>query len=173
AIDIMTAPYGYAWSPKRITLSTVGITPQLTVILEQAQCHIAISLHAPNASVRAALIPAEKAYPMAETLALLKKHDFSHQRRLSFEYTLFAGVNDRMEDARELAHKLQGLDCHINLIPYHEVPGVPLSPSSRADMEAFQEVLLKMQLPTTIRRSRGQDIEAACGLLSTIKENKE
>ncbi|MBP5318319.1 MAG: 23S rRNA (adenine(2503)-C(2))-methyltransferase RlmN [Paludibacteraceae bacterium] len=172
AIAIMTADYGYGWSPKRITLSTVGITPQLARALDESQCQIAVSIHAPNAALRAQLVPAEKAYPMHDTLELLRRHDFSHQRRLSFEYTLFDGVNDRKEDALELAHNLQGLDCHINLIPFHAIPDAGLRPSPRAAMEAFQEVLNQKRFPTTIRRSRGQDIEAACGLLSKIKQTQ-
>ena len=169
AIEIMTSDYGYGWSPKRITVSSVGLTPAIRRFLDSCNCHLAISLHAPDATVRASLIPAQKVYPAEELLDVLKQYDFSHQRRLSFEYTMFAGVNDAPADARELARNLQGLDCHINLIPFHSVEGTGLRPTPPAEMERFMDQLNRLHIPTTIRRSRGQDIEAACGLLSTQK----
>ena len=167
AIEIMTASYGYGWSPKRITVSSVGLIPGIRRFLDSCSCHLAISLHAPNDTVRATLIPAQKAYPAGELLDVLRQYDFSHQRRLSFEYTMFQGVNDTPADARELARNLQGLDCHINLIPFHAVDGTGLRPTPPAEMERFMDLLNRLHFPTTIRRSRGQDIEAACGLLST------
>lgn len=167
AIEVMTAPWGYGWSPKRITLSTVGILPALPSFLNGCNCHLAVSLHAPSTQLRQSLVPAEKAYPIADVLHLLKQYDFSHQRRLSFEYTLFAGVNDQIEHAKQLAALLKGLDCRVNLIPFHAVPGVALTPSSADQIALFEQELNKLHLTATTRRSRGQDIEAACGLLST------
>lgn len=169
AIEVMTSGYGYGWSPKRITVSSVGVIPGVRRFLDSCSCNLAISLHAPGAATRAALIPAQKAYPMDDLIALLKEYDFSHQRRLSFEYTLFSGVNDSAADARELARNLQGLDCHINLIPFHQIPESDLRPTPMEEIERFRDTLLRYRYPTTIRKSRGQDIEAACGLLSTLK----
>ena len=172
AIEIMTCSYGYAWSPKRITVSSVGLTPGIRRFMDQCACNLAISIHAPNPMVRAELIPAQKAYPIEGLIRMLKQYDFSHQRRLSFEYTMFQGINDSLADADALARLLQGLDCHINLIPFHTIPGTDLRPTPMAGIERFMEALVRHHYPTTIRRSRGQDIEAACGLLSTQKMNR-
>lgn len=172
AIEIMTAPYGYGWSPKRITLSTVGILPNLPAFLEQTSCHLAVSVHAPSAFERRELIPAEKAYPINDVITLLKKYDWSHQRKLSIEYTLFDQLNDTQECAQKLADMLRGLDCHVNLIPFHQIPQVGLAPTPMEGIEQFEAWLTKRHISVTIRKSRGQDIDAACGMLSTKKQQK-
>lgn len=171
AIEIMTADYGYAWSPKRITLSTVGILPQLPAFLEQTSCHLAVSVHAPSAFERRELIPAEKAYPINDVMTLLKKYDWSHQRKLSIEYTLFDQLNDTTQCANQLADMLKGLSCHVNLIPFHQIPQVGLTPTPMEQIVQFQNQLLRRGISVTIRKSRGQDIDAACGMLSTKKNN--
>jgi 23S rRNA (adenine2503-C2)-methyltransferase len=171
AIEIMTADYGYAWSPKRITLSTVGILPNLPTFLESTSCHLAVSVHAPSALERRELIPAEKAYPINDIITLLKKYDWSHQRKLSIEYTLFDQLNDTTQCANQLADMLKGLTCHVNLIPFHQIPQVGLLPTPMAQIEQFQNQLMRRGISVTIRKSRGQDIDAACGMLST-KKNK-
>ncbi len=171
AIEIMTADYGYGWSPKRITLSTVGILPNLPAFLEKTQCHLAVSVHAPSAFERRELIPAEKAYPINDVMTLLKKYDWSHQRKLSIEYTLFDQLNDTQECANQLANMLRGLDCHVNLIPFHQIPQVGLTPTPYKGIEQFEGWLAKRGISVTIRKSRGQDIEAACGMLSTKKNH--
>lgn len=172
AIEIMTADYGYAWSPKRITLSTVGILPNLPAFLDQTNCHLAVSVHAPSAFERRELIPAEKAYPINDVMSLLKKYDWSHQRKLSVEYTLFDQLNDTPECANKLADMLRGLTCHVNLIPFHQIPHVGLKPTPMAQIEQFQNQLMRRGISVTIRKSRGQDIDAACGMLSTQQNNQ-
>lgn len=166
---VMTADYGMAWSPKRITVSSVGIKGKLKRFLDESDCHVAISLHTPIPEQRAQLMPAEKAFSITEVIALLQEYDFSHQRRLSFEYTVFAGLNDSQTHMRELVRLLKGLDCRINLIRFHQIPGVDLRTSDMKRMEAMRDYLTKNGIYTTIRASRGEDIFAACGLLSTAR----
>lgn len=175
ALDIMTAPYGYAWSPKRVTLSTVGLRKGLRRFLEETDCHLAVSLHSPIPLQRRELMPAEKAFSIVEIVDLLRGYDFSKQRRLSFEYILFKGVNDSPLHARELVKLLRGLDCRVNLIRFHAIPGVDLSGCDMEAMTAFRDYLTSHGVFTTIRASRGEDIFAACGMLSTAKmeEKKE
>ena len=168
SIEILTAPYGYAWSPKRITLSTVGIMPALKTFIESCSCNLAVSLHIPYPDVRAAYMPAEKAYPIEDVLKLIKQYDWSGQRRVSFEYTMFKGVNDSPTDAARLAKMVHGIQCHVNLIPFHKIPESKLEPAAPATMQNFMKELERYKIPTTIRRSRGQDIDAACGMLSQL-----
>lgn len=170
ATDILTASYGWAWSPKRITVSSVGIKKKLQRFIEESECHLAISLHTPIPEQRAELMPAEKGMPIKEVVELLKNYDFSHQRRLSFEYIVFGGVNDSLLHAREIVKLLKGLDCRINLIRFHQIPNVSLHGADDKKMEVFRDYLTDHGIFTTIRASRGQDIYAACGLLSTAKK---
>lgn len=173
ATEILTAEYGYAWSPKRITVSSVGVKNKLKRFIEESDCHVAISLHSPLHEQRAMLMPAEKGMPIAETVELLRNYDFSHQRRLSFEYIVFGGVNDSIAHAREIIRLLKGLDCRINLIRFHKIPGVELHGADDKKMESLRDYLTQHGVFTTIRASRGQDIYAACGLLSTAKKEAE
>ena len=175
ALHILTASYGYGWSPKRITLSSVGLRKGLQRFIEESECHLAISLHSPFPSQRSELMPAERAFSIKEMVDLLKNYDFSKQRRLSFEYIVFKGVNDSLPYAKELLKLLRGLDCRINLIRFHAIPGVNLEGADMETMTAFRDYLTSHGLFTTIRSSRGEDIFAACGMLSTAKqeENKE
>ena len=173
ATDIMTADWGWAWSPKRITVSSVGVRGKLKRYLDESPCHIAISMHSPIHEQRMRLMPAEKAMPIQETVDLLRQYDFTHQRRCSFEYICFGGLNDTPTYAREIARLLQGLECRVNLIRFHEIPGVDLPASDEKRMEALRDYLTHHGITTTIRASRGQDIFAACGLLSTAKKIKE
>ena len=170
ATELLTADYGYAWSPKRITVSTVGLRKGLKRFLDESECHLAVSLHNPFPEQRAQLMPAERSYSIRDIVSLLRTYDFTHQRRLSFEYTMFAGVNDTMAHARELLRLLDGLECRMNLIRFHPVPGVDLKGTSDEDMVRFRDYLTRHGLFSTIRASRGQDIFAACGLLSTAKQ---
>lgn len=172
ALEVMTAPYGFAWSPKRITLSTVGLRKGLRRFIEESDCHLAISLHSPVPSQRAELMPAERAFSIVEIADLLKNYDFSKQRRLSFEYIVFKGVNDSQIYAKELVKLLRGLDCRINLIRFHAIPDVDLEGSDMETMTAFRDYLTSHGVFTTIRASRGEDIFAACGMLSTAKQEK-
>lgn len=168
--QILTSDYGFAWSPKRITVSSIGVKSKLKRFLEESDCHIAISLHSPIPTERAEIMPGEKGMSIAETVELLRNYDFSHQRRLSFEYIVFKGVNDTERYAKEIIKLLKGLDCRINLIRFHTIPNVPLHGVDDRKMEEFRNYLTKHGVFTTIRASRGEDIFAACGLLSTAKK---
>ena len=169
ALEIMTAPYGCGWSPKRITVSTVGI-PAMKRFLDESDCHIAVSMHNPFAVERAQIMPAEKLFSITEVVNLLKQYDFSHQRRVSFEYICWAGQNDTMRHAKELLRLLKGLPCRINLIRFHagveDIKNERRFPASdEKQMEFLRDYLTEHGLTTTIRRSRGEDILAACGML--------
>ncbi len=168
--EILTASYGWAWSPKRITVSSVGVKGKLQRFLEESDCHVAISLHAPDHNLRTMLMPAEKGMPIEEIVDLLRNYDFAHQRRLSFEYIVFGGVNDTIAHARQIVKLLKGLYCRINLIRFHQIPDVPLHGTDERKMEELRDYLTGHGIFTTIRASRGQDIYAACGLLSTSKK---
>lgn len=168
--QILTSDYGFAWSPKRITVSSIGVKSKLKRFLEESDCHIAISLHSPIPTERAEIMPGEKGMSIAETVELLRNYDFSHQRRLSFEYIVFKGVNDTERHAKEIIKLLKGLDCRINLIRFHTIPNVPLHGVDDRKMEEFRNYLTKHGVFTTIRASRGEDIFAACRLLSTAKK---
>ncbi len=168
--EIMTADWGWQWSPKRITVSSVGVKGKLKRFLDESDCHVAISMHAPLHEQRQQLMPAEKAMPLEETIALLKQYDFTHQRRCSFEYICFGGLNDSPMYGREIVKLLEGLECRVNLIRFHEIPNVNLPASDETRMEALRDYLTHHGITTTIRASRGQDIFAACGLLSTARK---
>lgn len=170
ATEILTADYGWAWSPKRITVSSVGIKNKLKRFLEESECHVAISMHDPIPSERAELMPAEKGMGIEQVVELLRNYDFSHQRRLSFEYIVFKGVNDSMQHAKAIIKLVKGLDCRFNLIRFHQIPDIPLQGVNDEKMEQFRDYLTSHGVFTTIRASRGQDIYAACGLLSTSKK---
>lgn len=166
AIEILTADWGFGWSPRRITLSTIGVNPYLKRFLEENKCHIAISLHDPFAPERNELMPMEKAFPIAETVELIKQYDFSGQRRVSFEYIMFEGVNDTKRHADALIRMLRGLECRVNLIRFHKIPDSPLAPSIEIKIELFQKRLNDAGVIATVRASRGEDVLAACGMLS-------
>lgn len=171
ATEILTEDYAYAWSPRRITVSSVGIKNKLKRFLDESECHVAISLHSPIHEQRAMLMPAERGMTATEIVELLRQYDFSHQRRLSFEYIVFEGLNDTRAHAREIIRLLDGLDCRINLIRFHDIPGTDLHGVDDAAMERMRDYLTSHGIFTTIRASRGQDIYAACGLLSTARKN--
>ncbi len=173
ATEILTADYGWAWSPKRITVSSVGIKGKLRRFLDESECHVAISMHTPLHEQRAKLMPAEKGMPIAEIVEMLRNYDFTHQRRLSFEYIVFGGVNDTIEHAQATVKLLRGLHCRINLIRFHKIPNVDLHGADEQKMEWLRDYLTSHGIFTTIRASRGEDIYAACGLLSTAQRIKE
>ncbi|MCR5680714.1 MAG: 23S rRNA (adenine(2503)-C(2))-methyltransferase RlmN [Prevotella sp.] len=170
---LLTANDGYAWSPKRITVSSVGVRSKLKRFLDESQCHVAISMHSPLHEQRLQLMPAERAMPIAETLDLLRQYDFTHQRRCSFEYICFGGLNDSQDHGREIVKLVSGLECRINLIRFHAIPNVDLPPTDEQRMEQLRDYLTHHGVFATIRASRGQDIFAACGLLSTAKRHEE
>lgn len=170
ATEILTASYGYAWSPKRITVSSVGLKKGLKRFLDESDCHLAISLHNPFHEQRAGLMPAENSFGIREVTDLLRRYDFTHQRRLSFEYIMFDGVNDTLAHAKELLSLLRGLECRMNLIRFHSIPGTDLKGTPEEGIVRFRDYLTGHGLFSTIRASRGQDIFAACGLLSTARQ---
>ena len=164
ALEIMTADYGCAWSPKRITVSTVGI-PAMKRFLEESECHLAVSMHNPFSVERKEIMPAEKMMSITDIVALLKQYDWSHQRRVSFEYICWAEQNDTPRHAKELLRLLRGLPCRINLIRFHEGVDRGFPASDEKQMEWFRDYLTDNGITTTIRKSRGEDILAACGML--------
>ena len=171
AIDILTAPWGLAWSPKRITVSSIGKFKELKTILDRTKVHIAISVHSPISEQRESLMPVERAYPVREVFSLLRGYDFAHQRRLSVEYIMWRGVNDSMRHADMLARLIKGTSARVNLIRFHAIPGSDLQPCSSKVMEAFRDRLNDLGVTATIRASRGEDIMAACGRLAGKKQN--
>ncbi len=166
ALEVLTAPWGFGWSPKRVTVSTIGALPALRRFLEEERCHLAVSLHNPFPEERLSLMPAQKAWDIREIVDLIRQYDFSGQRRVSFEYTMFAGFNDDKRHADALIRLLRGLECRVNLIRFHRIPDFPYDCASDAVMEAFRDRLNNHQILCTIRSSRGEDILAACGMLA-------
>lgn len=173
ATEILTADYGWGWSPKRITVSTVGVRRNVERFLNESACHLAVSLHNPFAEERRTMMPAENACALADVVQLLRTYDWSHQRRLSFEYIVFGGLNDSPAHARELVKLLSGMECRVNLIRFHEIPDTPYHGASEDTMVWLRDYLTHHGIITTIRASRGQDIYAACGLLHAHKNGKE
>ena len=165
-IEVLTAPWGFAWSPKRITLSTIGVLPALKRFLDAQRCHLAVSLHNPFPEERLEMMHAQRAWDIRTVLDLIREYDFTGQRRGSFEYTMFAGFNDDKRHADALIRLLRGLECRVNLIRFHKIPDFPYDCASDAAMEAFRDRLNNHQILCTIRSSRGEDILAACGMLA-------
>lgn len=173
ALGILTSERGFGWSPTRITVSTAGVGSDLERLLRETQVHVAVSLHNPFPEERAAIMPVERAWPLHGLLDTLRRCDFSHQRRLSFEYILLAGLNDSPRHLRELVRLLGGMHCRINLIRFHRIPGSPFFSPPEEEIVRFRDGLTRRGIMTTVRASRGEDIRAACGLLSTVRTNLE
>lgn len=167
ALEIITSEWGWGWSPTRVTVSTAGVVSNLRRFLDETKVHLAVSLHNPFRQERAEIMPIEKGFPIHELCDILREYDFTHQRRVSFEYIVMSGMNDSMRHIRELSRLLDGIKCRINLIRFHKIPDSPyFSPDDEA-MIRFRDTLTARGIQTTIRASRGEDIQAACGLLST------
>lgn len=167
SLEILTSDWGFAMSPRRITVSTIGIIPGMLTFLDKSEAHLAVSLHTPFDEERQRLMPIQIAYPLKEVIREIKSWDFGRQRRVSFEYIVFKGLNDTPRHAQELVKILNGIKCRINLIRFHPIPGTPLEGTDEATLQKFKNLLNEKGILTTIRASRGQDIYAACGLLST------
>lgn len=167
SLDILTAEWGFALSPRRIQVSTVGIIPAMEEFLEKSKCHLAVSLHTPFSDERKRLMPVENIYPLSEVVKTIRVYNLERQRRISFEYIMFKGLNDTPAHIKELSRLLNGLRCRINLIRFHPVPGIQLETSDDKTIESFMIALNAKGIRTTVRKSRGVDISAACGLLST------
>ena len=171
SLNVLTKEWGCAWSPKRITVSSVGYMPGLKRFLEESECHLAISLHNPFGAERQEVMPIEKRYHLTEVVELLKQYDWTHQRRISFEYICWYNQNDTIRHAKELLRLLKGLPCRINLIRFHAGVDATFPGSNERQMEWLRDYLTAGGITTTIRRSRGEDILAACGMLvNSLKE---
>ena len=173
SLDILTSDWGFGWSPTRITLSTIGVIPAMRRFLDETKVHLAVSLHNPIGSERALMMPVQNRYPIEEVVSVLKKYDFSGQRRVSFEYIVFRGYNDSPAHVNALSRLLSGLKCRINLIRFHAIPDAPMEGVDDAAMVRFRDALNRKGIITTIRASRGEDIRAACGLLSTLGKKRK
>lgn len=167
SLEIFTSEWGYAMSPRRITVSTIGVIPGMKEFLDKSKCHLAVSLHSPFEEERRELLPIGRLYSLQEVLEVIHSFDFGRQRRISFEYIMFKGLNDTPRHVKELARILNKIRCRINLIRYHPIPDSPLEPTDDKTIEHFQNALKAKGIITTLRASRGLDIAAACGLLST------
>lgn len=167
ALSVLTSEWGFGWSPTRITVSTAGVLPALPRFLAETKVHLAVSLHNPFGAEREAIMPVERAWPVADVAALLRRYDFTRQRRVSFEYILLSGMNDSPRHVRELCRLLNGIKCRINIIRFHKIPGSPYFSPPEEQIVRFRDALTARGIQTTIRASRGEDIRAACGLLST------
>ncbi|MGN0033312.1 MAG: 23S rRNA (adenine(2503)-C(2))-methyltransferase RlmN [Candidatus Limimorpha sp.] len=170
ALDVMTSEWGLAMSPTRFTVSTSGLIPNMKRFIQESRCNLAVSLHSPFHDEREKIMPVEKKYPIREVIHAIRQHDWSGQRRVSFEYIVFKGFNDTSEHIKELARQLGSLRCRVNLIRFHDIPDVSLASPTMDDMVRFRDRLNDKGIIATIRASRGQDIDAACGLLSTKRE---
>lgn len=167
SLEVFTAEWGYGLSPHRITVSTIGVVPAMKRLLAESKCHLAVSLHSPFEEERRRLMPIENVYSLPQVLDAIREADLPKRRRVSFEYIVFGGLNHTPKHVKEIARLVGDLRCRINLLYFHPIPDAPLRPATEAQMLEFQSQLKAKSLRTTIRRSRGQDIEAACGMLST------
>jgi len=169
ALEIITSDYGLNISPRKINVSTIGLVPGMKRFIKNTNCHLAISLHSPFDEERKKLMPVQRLYPIEEVISILRKANFEKQRRISFEYILFNGVNDSEKHIKEIARLLNGLRCRVNIMHYHSIPGSSLQGCSEQQLISFRDKLNKKGIIATVRASRGEDILAACGLLSTGK----
>ena len=170
-LDILTSEWGMAWSPTRITVSTAGVAKTLPRLLDESKVHIAVSLHNPFPEERKEIMPIENSYSIREVCDILRRYDFTHQRRVSFEYIVLEGMNCSMRHIKELSRLLDGIKCRINLIRFHKIPDSPFFSPELERIIEFRDTLTKRGIQTTLRASRGEDIEAACGLLSTVEKS--
>jgi len=176
SLEILTSDWGFAMSPRRITVSTIGMLPGMKSFLGKSECHLAVSLHTPFDDERKKLMPVENIYPLKEVMSEIRKYNWFRQRRISFEYIMFKDLNDTSRHVSELSRLLRGIKCRVNLIRFHAIPDTPLEGTADRDIEDFKNKLTDKGITTTIRKSRGEDILAACGLLSTremLKQEKE
>jgi 23S rRNA (adenine2503-C2)-methyltransferase len=173
ALRILNDEHGFAMSPRRITLSTVGLLPALEKMArEPIMPNLAISLHAPTDALRGELVPLNRKYGVAEIVAACKRFPVTKRSRITFEYVLLAGVNDSPEDARTLARLLSSVKSKVNLIPLNAAPGIPFERPSERAIDEFARILADRGLVVSVRKSRGRDIRAACGQLIVEGQRK-
>lgn len=173
SLEIITSEWGYAWSPTRVTVSTVGIKSSIKRFLEESRCHLAVSLHSPFDTERAELMPIQKSNKIKDVLDIIESFDFNSQRRVSFEYILLKGINDSPAHVKELAKILNKIKCRVNIIRFHAIPNSPYISPDLQTTNRFRDAVNDKGIIATVRASRGEDIGAACGLLSTMEQNKE
>ncbi len=165
-LELVNSPEGMNISMRHISLSTCGLVPKIDELAKRKlQLTLSVSLHAPNDAVRDKIMPVNRAYPSQELLDACRRYYRETSRRISFEYAMIDGVNDSVEDAKELIRRLKGLSAHFNLIPLNHVEESPLKPSSKAAVAAFQKTLEEGGITATVRRTLGGDIDASCGQL--------
>jgi 23S rRNA (adenine2503-C2)-methyltransferase len=172
SLEVLTSDWGYGWSPTRITVSTVGLKNSVLEFLEKSRCNLAVSLHSPFDEERRKLMPVQKTNTIGEVIDIIRNFDINSQRKISFEYILFKGMNDTPKHIKELARILNGIKCRINIIRFHKIPGSQFESPDAITTNNFKEALNAKGIITTVRVSRGIDIQAACGLLSTLEQNK-
>ena len=167
ALAILEDPDGMGISWRRITVSTSGLADAFEAFAQSAVCpRLSLSLNAPNNTLRSELMPINIPYPMERLRAILQTLTRRNRERVSLEYVMLKGVNDSVKDAKEVARFAKGLKVKVNLIPFNPAPGLPYTPSEPKAMRAFQSALLEEEIPTSIRKSKGLDILAACGQLA-------
>ena len=166
-VSLLSNEYAFCFSPRRITISTCGLIPKIKRLAEELpKVNLAISLNASNDDIRNFLMPINREYPMKELKKVLKNYPLPPRRKITIEYVMIRGINDKEKHARELAKFLKGLPVKINLIPYNEIPDFKFKTPSDEVVERFQKILLEKNFTVTIRKSRGFEVKAACGQLS-------
>jgi len=172
--EILTSEWGLSISPRNITVSTVGITPGIVRFLESSSCNLTVSLHSPFSEERKLIIPAEKKYPVQEVVSILRNFPLRKHRRVSLAYVMIEGLNDTDLHLRALRDLITGSQIRVNLLPYHKVPEDKHTSSSAERMQYFKHNLVISGISASVRKSRGEDISAACGLLATgLKINEQ
>jgi 23S rRNA (adenine2503-C2)-methyltransferase len=166
ALAVMTdTSWGIGISPRRVTLSTVGLVPQIRRLMEETKVNLAVSLHAPTDALRRELMPVNRKYSLQQLMACCRSLPVPRRKRITFEYVLLRGTNDSMEDAKALCQLVHDIRCKINVIPFNPHPGSPYRRPDDSAVERFQQVLQAHGLQVNVRRPRGDDIQAACGQL--------
>jgi 23S rRNA (adenine2503-C2)-methyltransferase len=171
AIEMLTAEWGVGLSARRVTVSTVGLVPAMERLVRDTPVHLAVSLSATTDEQREALMPINQRYPLEELMRMCRSLPIPQRRRITFEYVMLDDVNDTAADATRLVALLHGIRSKVNLIPFNPFPGSPFRPSPNTRIDAFQESLLAAGVAATVRRSRGQDIAAACGQLALLSRS--
>ncbi|MGH7827976.1 MAG: 23S rRNA (adenine(2503)-C(2))-methyltransferase RlmN [Candidatus Binatia bacterium] len=166
ALDVITDTYwGIGISPRRVTLSTVGLVPQIEKLMAETRVNLAISLHAPNDEIRSRLMPVNRKYRLQQLMDCCRSLPIPRRKRITFEYVLLRGVNDSADHAGQLCRLLEGVRCKVNVIPFNPHPESPFERPSEPEVQRFQQVLSSRGVQVNVRRPRGDDIQAACGQL--------
>ncbi len=168
ALNVITADWGLNFSPRRVTVSTVGLVPQMHRLLTETNVNLTVSLTATTNELRNSLMPINRRFPLEQLLSACRTLPMSPRKRVTFAYTMLKDVNDSSEDARRLTRLLHGLRAKVNLIPFNPFPGSPFLSSPRSQIDQFRQILLDKGIHATIRESRGQDAQAACGQLAAV-----